>query len=240
MSSELVNVGPFIGNTRVLDRKECAMNTRRPKVDFGFCEEQFPAGTHMCLIYNSEDERERVIAQYIQSGLAQKEKVAYFFVERTPVQIRTWLHEYGLADLPVWDEQHFDIQPAVATYCPHGRFDPGEMLETLKGFHTTATAENYTGSRVTGEMDWALQGIPGSERLMEYEAKVNQVIVDYPVNAICQYDARRFDGATILECLKVHPYMIVRGQIVQNPYYLSPDEYLKQSERGPFGAWVPR
>lgn len=36
---------------------------------------------------------------------------------------------------------------------------------------------------------------------------------------ICQYDANRFDGVTLMEVLRVHPFMIARGRIVSNPYY---------------------
>lgn len=204
------------------------MQAQHNKVDFGFCEERFSPGTHMCLIYSSEVERERVIAHYIESGLAQGEKVAYFSAELSPEKIREWLTDYGIKNLPENGDRSFNISDAEGTYCPHGYFAPEEMLETLKSFYSLAVDEHFPGSRVSGEMAWALKGLPGSERLMEYESKVNAVLVDYPLNAICQYDARRFDGATILECLKVHPYMIVRGQIVQNPYYLSPEEYLMQ------------
>lgn len=67
---------------------------------------------------------------------------------------------------------------------------------------------------------------PVKIRLMEYEPKVNNVLKEYPVTAICQCDAGKFDGATILECLKVHPYMIVNCQIVKKTYYLKPEDYL--------------
>ena len=50
---------------------------------------------------------------------------------------------------------------------------------------------------------------------------------DHPVNAVCQYDATKFSGSTIMEILKVHPYMIVRGKVVHNPYYVTPEEYLE-------------
>ena len=31
-----------------------------------------------------------------------------------------------------------------------------------------------------------------------------------------------------MDVLSVHPVMIVRGQLVQNPYYIEPDEFLKK------------
>jgi hypothetical protein len=62
---------------------------------------------------------------------------------------------------------------------------------------------------------------------MEYEALVNKVLETHPVTAICQYDADRFDGETILRCLEVHPYMIIRGQVVHNPFYMKPEDFIK-------------
>jgi len=35
-----------------------------------------------------------------------------------------------------------------------------------------------------------------------------------------------------MEVLNVHPVMIVRGQLVKNPYYIEPDEFMsKLNER---------
>jgi hypothetical protein len=50
----------------------------------------------------------------------------------------------------------------------------------------------------------------------------------YPYTACCQYDARRFDGETIMDVLSVHPVMIVRGQLVKNPYYIEPEIFLSE------------
>jgi hypothetical protein len=117
---------------------------------------------------------------------------------------------------------------AQETYCPNGKFVPEEMLETLRQFYNFSIGKGYKSCRVSGEMHWALQQISGSERLMEYEALVNNVLVTHPVTAICQYDARKFSGELIIDCLKVHPYMIINGQVIQNPYFLNPEEFLKQ------------
>ena len=83
----------------------------------------------------------------------------------------------------------------------------------------------YAGGRLTGEMSWALKHIPGSDRLIEYEGRINDLLKTYPLTAICQYDTRRFDGATIFEVLSVHPIMIVHGQIMRNPFYVPPNQY---------------
>ena len=64
---------------------------------------------------------------------------------------------------------------------------------------------------------------------MDSEAWVNEALVTHPITAICQYDARRFDGATIFDVLMVHPMMIVHGHVTKNPYYMQPHEFLDRA-----------
>jgi hypothetical protein len=99
------------------------------------------------------------------------------------------------------------------------------MLDRLRDIYVLHHAAGCAGARATGEMTWALHDIPGSDRLIEYEGRINDLLKTYPLTAICQYDTRRFDGATIFEVLSVHPIMIVHGQIMRNPFYVPPDQY---------------
>jgi hypothetical protein len=193
--------------------------------EMGFTKERYPAGTHMCLIYSGEKERRNVIGKFLQSGILGKEKVSYFADVMTPEEVRDWLRDMDI-DLP--SDDRFSIWEAEGTYCPNGTFVPETMLNTLRVFYDQALSGKYSNARISGEMSWALKGIPGSDRLMEYEALVNDVLVTHPVTAICQYDANRFDGATIFDVLKVHPMMIVHGQILRNPYFMKPQDFLKE------------
>ena len=204
--------------------------SENPLTQMGFTQETFPAGTHMCLIYSRESERRNIIGKFLESGLLAGEKVAYFADTLTPEEVRGWLRDIGI-ELPEADG--FSITDAAKTYCSSGEFVPETMLDTLRGFYVRAKKEGYPNVRVSGEMSWALKGIPGSDRLMEYEALVNEVLITHPVTAICQYDASRFSGATILDVLKVHPMMVVHGQIVHNPFYMRPRDFLKDFQNRP-------
>ena len=196
------------------------------KVDLGFTNERFPPGTHMCLIYSKEEERRDTIARFLDSGLTGGERVGYFADDMSPDEVRAWLGSIDL-ELPRLEESgQFVCTNAQDTYCPKGEFEPDDMIHTLKTSYDAAIDDGYPGLRVSGEMSWALKGIPGSDRLMEYEAKVNLAFRTHPVIAICQYDARRFDGSMILDVLRVHPMMVVQGRVVLNPYYIKPEEFL--------------
>ena len=197
-------------------------------VNMGFTDKQFPAGTHMCLIYSNEEERKKIISKFLEGGNSSGEKVAYFADEMSPEQVKTWLNEMGVEIPPEDKKDSFSVTSTADTYYPDGTFKPESMLDNLKIFYKGAKDEGYLASRVSGEMSWTIKGIPGSDRLMEYESKVNDLLAEYPVTAICQYDVNKFDGSTIFLCLKVHPHMIVHGQIVKNPYYMKSEDFLKE------------
>jgi DNA-binding CsgD family transcriptional regulator len=61
---------------------------------------------------------------------------------------------------------------------------------------------------------------------VEYESALNIFIRDKPMTLLCQYDTGTFDGATLFKIFDVHPIMIVRGQVMHNPYYAPPEEVL--------------
>jgi hypothetical protein len=93
-------------------------------------------------------------------------------------------------------------------------------------------SEGFAGVRATGEMSWSLvEGRADFAKLIEYEIKVNEVIAQLPITACCQYDARRFDGASLMSVLAVHPLMLVHGQLVRNPFVTDPASALQKVRR---------
>lgn len=194
-------------------------------VSLGFTDRTVPAGTHMCFIYDGEAERRSVMAKYLHSGLDAGEKVAYFADAED--EARSWLADLGV-DASAEVYRNLQLAEASTVYTPDGHFDPDSMFTTLRRFRDALKDGDYSGARASGEMSWALRGVPGSERLVEYEAGLNHVLPECGITGICQYDVRRFDGATILDVLRVHPLMVVRGQVVENPYYMTPEQFLEE------------
>ena len=179
------------------------------------------SGTHVCLIYDDEAERREVVAAFAREGLTAGERVAYF-TDAAPAGIRDWLTALGV-ELP--EPPQFTVTAARDVYCPDGEFRPERMPPFWHRFHDEATAQGFPGARATGETSWSRE-VPGGERIVEYEAQLNNVLAEIPVTALCQYDVHRFDGATILDILRVHPLMFIGGQMVRNPYYVAPEQFL--------------
>jgi hypothetical protein len=205
-------------------------------ISLGFDPGTYPAGTHMCLIFNDDEERRRVIAEFVRSGLEGHEQVRYYVDSMTPEELKKSLRASGVNLPDELDGRQYSFVEANKAYCPDGRFDVHRLLDNSgKAVHQCAE-EGYAGVRFTGEMSWARKGISGSEGLIEFECLVNtpEHKRAAPITAICQYDARLFDGATLYGILQVHPMMIVHGQVVRNPYYVEPEVFL--ASRGMTGA----
>jgi hypothetical protein len=154
--------------------------------------------------------------------------VRYFADTTPPHDIRTWLLETGVDLLKAEEEGAFRISKAESAYCPSGQFTPQKMLENMASSYARARNAGYRGTRASGEMSWALRGIPGTDRIIEYEVRINTITEAFPHSGMCQYDARFFDGATLFKVLQVHPFMIAQGQLVKNPFYIKPEEFLAQ------------
>ena len=89
----------------------------------------------------------------------------------------------------------------------------------------------YDRIRTAGEMTWALRDIPGVEDLLADEARVNQVMAANPQAAaisLCVYDVERFDAELIVGVLRTHPKAVMAGTVIDNPFYIQPEEFLRQ------------
>lgn len=193
------------------------------EIEIGFTQEILPDCHHLCLIYDDDTQRQKIVSAYLAIGVKRGEIVRYFADTTTPEEVRAWLLEMGIE---LKDDDAMRVVKAENAYCPSGSFVPQQVLNNAVSRYAMAKEAGYTGSRVSGEMSWVLRNIPGSERLLEYEIGLNMIQDDFPRIGMCQYDARLFDGATLFQILQVHPYMIAQGGIVRNPFYIKPDEFL--------------
>lgn len=202
---------------------------RRKEIAFGFTDQHLPPGGHLCYIYTDEQEHARMMAQFVESGLVSGEKVAYLADVLSHDELEQYIPKLGVKFPLDFRPGQLIVRQAEETYCPDGTFLPERMIETWYSMYRQSVDEGFAGIRVTGETGWTCNGHPGLDRWFEYESRLNIVVEDVPFSSIiCQYDAKRLGGANLYEVLRVHPLMIVRGQILHNPYYEAPAQYLSR------------
>jgi Nif-specific regulatory protein len=188
--------------------------------------EELKPGDHLCCIYDTEEEHRSLVTPFLRHGLEQNQKEIYIVDARTADVVIGYLRDDGITVEPYLEKGQLVIIGVKDAYMKEGVFDPEGMIELLRSETEQALSEGYEALRVTGEMTWALQGLPGSERLIEYEAKLNEFFPGSKCLAICQYDRRRFDSEILLDVLNTHPIAIIGTEIFDNFYYLPPADFL--------------
>jgi len=193
----------------------------RRQVSLGFTPELFPEGTHICYLYSDDEEQKHFMSNYVSSGIDLHESVIY--LADTTSDLLAHIVEELSIELTDEQQDQLTVATSMATYCPNGEFVPDMMLAKLRDMYKNLPA-SCKGARLAAEMTWATHDLPGSDRLIEYEGRINDLLKRYPLTTLCQYDTRKFTGATIFELLNVHPVMIVHRQIMYNPFYVPPPQ----------------
>ena len=86
-------------------------------------------------------------------------------------------------------------------------------------------------------MEWALKNCDGTEELIVYEARVNELAPLHDCTLLCAYDITRFSGRVIADVLATHSHVLLNGQVHENPMYIEPLVYLKKlALRRPSGS----
>ncbi len=206
------------------------MTLDKSTISLGFTDELYPPGTHMCQIFSNDEERQALLFKYLAAGLQGNERTCCFSDQVDESILKEFLDNYGISFNDVIDSGALTLSGVQDIYFQDNRFDPDRMLKLLKDYHEDSKIQGYPAARVIGEMSPEVQNIPGGDKLLEYESRVSQLLQEYPVTAVCQYDARQFDGATIMDILKVHPWMVIQGSVVHNPFHIRPEDFLAENE----------
>lgn len=190
----------------------------------GFTKKNIPIGNHFALLYDNDDERCEILAKFLKIGLEDNEKIIYLVDNDDTTEIVEKMKKRGL-DLS--NSNRVLLDTAEHGYCPSGTFSTEDMLEITKRFSDSALEEGFSSARGSGEMTWAFNHFTESKTLMTYEALLTDLLLKTKYIAVCQYDTRRFTGQTIMDILRTHPYVITKGKLIQNPYYLPANIFLK-------------
>ncbi len=195
---------------------------------------------HICAFFNGMDEHYRVLQSFISDGFDQGDK-AFHLVDPQ----RREDHLRRLADAGI------DVEEAVASgqleVHPwedgplHGeRFDQDAWLAGFEEVLRSGPASGYTKTRFLAQMEWALVDMPGIDDMIEFETRVNYVVPKYDNAVICAYDLSKFGASTVMYALRTHPVVIIGGLLQENPFYVDPDELLRElrEQRSHVGAGI--
>ncbi|MBC7219071.1 MAG: PAS domain S-box protein [Hadesarchaea archaeon] len=188
--------------------------------------EKTSAGEHICCIYRNKKERNAAVVSFLLAGLKNNEKCLYVMDESTEAEILRALQRAGVNVDEHLGSKQLEFLRVEEAYLRDGYFDPERTVALVKQAEAAALAAGYRGLRGIAEASWSLRKLPGSEKQLEYEARLNELLPQSRISAMCLYSERKFPPKTLLDVIYMHPKVILRGQLCDNPNYIRPGDYL--------------
>jgi MEDS: MEthanogen/methylotroph, DcmR Sensory domain len=179
-------------------------------------------GDHVCAIYRTPEEQLHAAIEYIKEGLARGERCLYVVGEHDQPTFRDALAGAGI------DVAREEARGSLVLLTKHeghlsgGSFDPARMIAMLEKAVQDALDAGFNGLCAAGDMNWLLDGAPGTERLAEYEAKLNYFYESHRALGLCLY-RRSMPGIVLDRCLATHRVVRLAGGLLANPFYELPE-----------------
>jgi hypothetical protein len=182
---------------------------------------------HICAFFSSSAEEYGVLLPFIKEGFERGEKAFHVVNPKHREHHISQLASVDIDAAEAEKEGQLELCDWNQAYLPDGRFDQDRMLVMWQESFDQAEEKGFSQTRLVAHMEWALEDREGVSDLLEYEAKLN--LADRKSDpVICTYDLTKFRADVILDVMRTHPMMIVGGILQENPFYVQPDEFVRE------------
>ena len=186
------------------------------------CGQDIDRPGHICAFFNSREQEYDALIPYFRDGVSSGENVFNVIDRAREPDHRTRLIAAGLVvDGPV------QVKSSEETYLDNGRFDIERMCNFVRDV-LVDSAQVGKRVRTAGWMDWIHRDAPGTERVMEYESRMNLLVPTFDCTFMCVYDLTKLSGEMVVDIMATHPYVIMNGQVRKNAFYVPPETYLRE------------
>jgi hypothetical protein len=183
---------------------------------------------HICAFFNSIDEEHSVLRSFIKDGFARGEKAFHIVDPALQQEHLKRLAEAGINVQRTTGTGQLEVRRWQDAYLREDHFDRDAMLALIEEVLQSSAAAGYPLTRLLAHMEWALLDKPGVHNLVEYETRLNYVLPKYDDAVICTYDLSKFSSTVVMDIMRTHPDVIIGGVLQENPFFVPPDEFLRE------------
>ena len=183
---------------------------------------------HICAFFNDFDEQHRVLRSFIKEGFEQGDKAFHIVDPTLQGEHLKRLAEAGIDVDQAMGTGQLELRRWQDAYLRDDRFDQDAMLTLLEEVLQSGAAAGYPLTRFVSRVEAALVDKAGVDGWLEYETRVNYVVPKYDDPVICTYDLSKFSAGMVMDMMRTHPVVIVGGLLHENPFFVPPDEFLRE------------
>jgi hypothetical protein len=182
---------------------------------------------HICAFFNDLDEEHRVLRSFFKDGIDQGEKAIHIVEAGKREDYLKRLAEADINVQEMMDVGRLEILPWTDMYVCDHRFDQDAMLASVEELIQSGATAGYPRTRLVGHhMDWLFLDGPAVSNLLEYEARLNEVLSLHDDPVICNYDLSKISASVVMDIMRTHPLVIIGGLLRENPFFIPPSQFL--------------
>ncbi|MCE3229449.1 MAG: hypothetical protein K0S32_4000 [Bacteroidetes bacterium] len=190
------------------------------------CGETLTGPLHICAFFDSKEEQYEILLPWLKEGIDNKEEVLTILSRDAHGDHCSKLSKAGISVQESIANKQLKIVATEDTYLQGGSFAAERMFNIVANALADSQKGPYDTFRGCGDMEWALKNLPGTDELIEYEARLNELTPKHSCCILCSYDINKFSGSAIADVLATHTHVIMNGRIQKNPHYVEPIEFL--------------
>jgi len=192
-------------------------------VPLGVNDLSIPTGTHICAFFRGSAERDDLLLPYLNEGLRAGHKCQCIIDDDVDAVMALGRE----ANIGQPGRRPLEVLSSKQSYLRHGSFSTQEMLNFWNDTVDDAlNRDAFSFVRSAGETTWTLKELPTLDDWLNYESELNSFVPRYPQVILCLYDLDHFGSEIVADVLKTHPKVLMGGTVLENLYYLEPDEFL--------------
>ncbi len=174
---------------------------------------------HVCSHFRDVEESWRLFLPYFRYHAERSAPVFYIHDSTSRERFFAYVRAAG------WDPEELtrrgllELIHSSQAYLRTGSFSASGMIDFVAEAIEKARARGHRLMLVSGEMTWSLSGAPGSGEMIEYEERLNDLLLNYPdVTIVCHYSTELFGSQLTLDALRAHPLVQLSDRIVPGFY----------------------
>jgi hypothetical protein len=182
---------------------------------------------HACAFFHNAEEEYRLLLPFVKEGFAHGDKIFQIVDSRHRDERRRRIGSLGVDVDAAERSGQVEVRTWENAYLREGRFDQDAMLALVEEVLGKGKQE-FGLTRLWANMEWSLEDFPGVDDIVEYECRLNDVTSRFEDVVVCTYDLNRFSATVVMDILRTHAQVIVGGILQENPFYVSPEQFLQE------------
>ena len=169
-----------------------------------------PWGTHFCQFYQTKEDLMDLLVPYFKAGLENNEFCIWITSQPSEVEEAKEVLRRAVSDFDVYLEQgQIEIVPYTYWYVNEGVYDSERVLNGWVEKLNKALTNGYDGLRLGNSFwlekkDW--------NGFVEYGGKLDSIIGDYQMIALCTYSLDKCNATEIIETVINHQFALIKRE----------------------------